>query len=78
MEQINFRYDGYYNFSSIKRMIAYIVNDSEKYFHYPYFILDLFRNFMDLILKERQLVDYLEEYEKFDCLLYNQEDNFYT
>ena len=78
MRQINFRYDEYYNFSSIKRMITYIVNDFEKYFHYSSFILTLFRNFMDLILKERQLEDYMEEYEKFDLLLYSQEDYFYT
>ena len=30
VERINFRYDEYYNFSSIKRMITYIGNDFEK------------------------------------------------
>lgn len=78
MEQINFRHDEYYNFSSIKRMITYIVNDFEKYFHHHFFIMTLLRNFLDLIIKERQLEDYCEEYEKFDCLLYKQEDYFYT
>ena len=78
IEQITFRYDEYYNFSSIKRMITYIINDSEKYFHHHFFIMDLLRNFLDLIIKERQLEDYLEEYEKYDCLLYKQEDYFYT
>lgn len=59
-------------------MISYIVNDFEKYFHYHFFIIALLRNFLDLILKERHLEDYRVDYEKFDCLLYKQEDYFYT
>ena len=55
MEQINFRYDEYYNFSSIKRMITYIVNDFEKYFHHHFFIIALLRNFRNLIIKEIHL-----------------------
>ena len=78
MEQINFDYDEYYNFASIKRMITYIVDDLEKYFHYSSFIVLLLENFKDLIVKERQLDDYKEEYEKFDTFLYEQEDFFYT
>lgn len=78
MEQINFDYDEYYNFASIKRMITYIVDDLEKYFHYSSFIVLLLKNFNDLIVKERQLDDYKEEYEKFDTFLYEQEDFFYT
>ena len=38
----------------------------------------LLKNFNDLIVKERQLDDYKEEYEKFDTFLYEQEDFFYT
>ena len=78
MEQINFDYDEYYNFASIKRMSTYIVDNLEKYFYYSSFIVLLLKNFNDLIVKERQLDDYREEYEKFDKFLYEQEDYFYT
>ena len=78
MEQINFEYDEYYNFASIKRMITYIIDNPEKYFHYSPFIVVLLRNFNDLLVKEKQLEDYKEEYEKFDIFLYEQEDYFYT
>ena len=78
MEQINFEYDEYYNFASIKRMITYIIDNPEKYFHYSYFIVVLLKNFIDLIIKERQLEFYKEEYEKFDIFLYEKEDYFYT
>ena len=78
MEQINFDYDEYYNFASIKRMITYIVDNLEKYFYYSSFIVLLLENFNDLIAKERQFDDYKEEYEKFDTFLYEQEDFFYT
>ena len=78
MEQINFQYDEYYNFASIKRMITYIIDNSEKYFHYSPFIVLLLKNFNDLIIKERQLDNYKEEYEKFDNYLYEKEDYFYT
>ena len=78
MEQINFDYDEYYNFASIKRMITYIVDDFEKYFHYSSFIVLLLEKFNDLLVKERQLDDYKEEYEKFDNFLYEQEDFFYA
>ena len=78
MEQINFDYDEYYNFASIKRMITYIVDNLEKYFHYSSFIVILLENFIDLIVKERQFDDYKEEYEKFDTFLYEKEDFFYT
>ena len=78
MEQINFEYDEEYNFASIKRMIIYIVDDLEKYFYHSSFIVLLLKNFNDLIVKERQLDDYKEEYEKFDIFLYQQEDYFFT
>lgn len=78
MEQINFDYDEYYNFASIKRMITYIVDNLEKYFYYSSFIVLLLENFNDLIVKERQFDDYKEEYEKFDTFLYEKEDYFYT
>ena len=78
MEQINFEFDEDYNFASIKRMITYIIDNLEKYFHYSSFIVLLLKNFNDLIVKERQLDDYKEEYEKFDTFLYEQEDFFYT
>ena len=78
MEQINFEYDEEYNFASIKRMITYIIDNLEKYFYYSSFIVLLLKNFNDLIVKERQLDDYKEEYEKFDTFLYEQEDFFYT
>ena len=78
MEQINFEYGEYYNFLSIKRMITYIADNPEKYFQYSSFIVLLLKNFNDLIIKERQLESYKEEYEKFDKFLYEQEDFFYT
>lgn len=78
MEQINFEYDEYYNFASIKRMITYIIDNPEKYFYYSSFIVLLLKNFNDLLVKERQLDSYKEEYEKFDIFLYEQEDYFYT
>ena len=78
MEQINFEYEEYYNFLSIKRMITYIADNPEKYFQYSSFIVLLLKNFNDLIIKERQLESYKEEYEKFDKFLYEQEDFFYT
>ena len=78
MEKINFEYDEEYNFASIKRMITYIIDNLEKYFYYSSFIVLLLKNFNDLIVKERQLDDYKEEYEKFDTFLYEQEDFFYT
>lgn len=78
MEQINFDYDEYYNFASIKRMITYIVDNLEKYFYYSSFIVLLLENFNDLIAKERLFDDYKEEYEKFDTFLYEKEDYFYT
>lgn len=76
--QINFDYDEYYNFASIKKMIIYIIDHLEKYFYYSSFIVLLLKNFNDLIIKEKQLDDYKEEYEKFDIFLYEQEDYFYT
>ena len=76
MDEINFEYDEEYNFASIRRMINYIIDDCEKYFHYSSFIVLLLKNFNDLILKQRQ-IDYKEEYEKFDNFLYEQEDFFY-
>ena len=78
MEQIDFKYDEYYNFLSIKKMIIYIVNDFEKYFKYYNFMVNLLKNFNDLIIKENQLEDYMEEYKHFDDFLYKQEDFFYT
>ena len=78
MEQINFDYDEYYNFASIKRMITYIVDNPEKYFYHSSFIVLLLKSFNDLIIKERQLDSYKEEYEKFDTFLYEKEDFFYT
>lgn len=78
MEQINLEYDEYYNFASIKRIITYIANNPKKYLHYSSFIEHLLKNFYDLIIKERQLDNYKEEYEKFDNFLYEQEDYFYT
>lgn len=78
MEQINFEYGEYYNFASIKRMITYIVDNHEKYFYYSSFMVLLLKNFNDLIIKERQLDNYKEEYEKFDKFLYEKEDFFYT
>ena len=78
MEQISFEYDEDYNFASIKRMITYIVDNLEKYYYHSSFIVLLLKNFNDLIVKERQLDDYKEEYEKFDKFLYEQEDYFYT
>ena len=77
MEQINFEYDEFYNFASIKRMITYIIDRPEKYFHYSSFILVLLKNFNELIIKNRQKENYKEAYEKFDNLLYEQEDYFY-
>lgn len=78
MEQMEFKYDEYYNFISIKKMIIYIVNNLEKYFYYSSFILILLKNFNDLMIKEKQLESYKEEYEKFDSFLYEKEDFFYT
>ena len=78
MEQISFEYDEDYNFASIKRMITYIVDNLEKYYYHSSFIVLLLKNFNDLIVKERQLDDYKEEYEKFDKFLCEQEDYFYT
>ena len=78
MEQINFDYDEYSNFASIKRMINYIVDNLEKYFYYSSFIVLLLKNFNDLIIKERLLDDYKEEYEKFNMFLYEQENYFCT
>ena len=78
MKQINFDYDEYYNFASIKRMITYIVDNPQKYFKHSLFIILLLKNFNNLIIKERQLDTYEEEYEKFDIFLHEQEDYFYT
>ena len=78
MEQINFEYDEYYNFASIKRMITYIVDNPEKYFYHSSFIVLLLKSFNDLIIKERQLDSYKKEYEKFDTFLYEKENYFYT
>jgi hypothetical protein len=78
MEQIDFEYDEYYNFASIRRMITYIVDYPEKYFYYSSFIVLLLKNFNDLIIKKRQLDNYNEEYEKFDMFLYEKENYFYT
>lgn len=78
MEQIDFEYDEYYNFASIRRMITYIVDYPEKYFYYSSFIVLLLKNFNDLIIKKRQLDNYNEEYEKFDIFLYEKENYFYT
>ena len=78
MGQINFEYDEDYNFASIKRMTTYIIDNLEKYFYYSSFVVLLLKNFNDLIVKERQLDDYKDEYEQFDIFLYEQEDFFYT
>ncbi len=78
IDQIDFEYDEYYNFISIKKMINYIVNSLEKYYQYYYFLVTILKSFKNLIIKEIQLNDYKEEYEKFDLFLYEQEDLFYT
>ncbi len=78
MKQINFEYDEYYNFASIKKMIIYIVDNLEKYFYYSSFIMLLLEKFEDLIIKKKLLNDYNKEYENFDTFLYEQEDYFYT
>lgn len=77
MGQIHFDYDEYYNFASIKRMIAYIADNLEKYFHHSSFIMLLLKNFNNIIIKERQSENYKEEYERFDIFLH-QEDYFYS
>ena len=76
MEKIDFEYDEYYNFKSINKMINYIVSDIEKYFKYYSFMLLILTAFKDFIGKERESIDYREEYENFDIFLYNQEDFF--
>lgn len=76
MEQMEFKYDEYYNFISIKKMIIYIVNNLEKYFYYSSFILILLKNFNDLMIKEKQLESYKEEYEKFDSFYMKKKISF--
>ena len=77
MEDIDFRYDEYYNFSSIKNMVTYIVSDVEKYLKYSSFIMILLTDFNNLL--DGQInPNYENIYKKFDIELYKQEDIFYT
>ena len=58
IDQIDFEYDEYYNFISIKKMINYIVNSLEKYYQYYYFLVTILKSFKNLIIKEIKLNDY--------------------
>ena len=77
MEYIDFRYDEYYNFSSIKNMVTYIASDVEKYLKYSPFIITLLTDFNNLLDRQND-PDYNDIYKKFDIKLYKQEDIFYT
>lgn len=77
MEDVNFAYDEYYNFLSIKDMITYIVGDVAKFLKHSHFIITLLIAFNNLMDSQDEL-DYENIYQKFDKWLYKKEDIFYT
>lgn len=77
MRNLTFVYDEYYNFMSIKNMIDYIVDDAGRYIKNSSFVLTVFSDFNNL-MENRNNSDYDALYEKFDIILDEQEDYFYT
>ena len=77
MEDINFAYDEYYNFLSVKNMITYIVGDVGKYLKYSSFIVKILTAFNNL-MDNRNNSNYENIYEEFDIWLYKHERIFYT
>lgn len=77
MEEIQFTYDEYYNFLSIKDMISYIADDVSLFLKYSQFILTLMSSFANLLDRFNDS-DYENIYKKFDVFLYDAEDIFYT
>ena len=73
MEDIDFRYDEYYNFPSIKNMTTYIASDVEKYLKYSTFIITLLTDFNNLLDRQNN-PDYNDIYKKFDIELYKQDN----
>ena len=76
MEDVNFAYDEYYNFLSIKDMITYIVSDVAKFLKYSQFVITLLTAFNGL-MDRRDDLDYESIYQDFDKWLYKKEDIFY-
>lgn len=76
MEDVNFAYDEYCNFLSIKDMIVYIVNDVAKFLKHSQFIITLLTAF-NCLMDRQYDSDYENIYQKFDKWLYGQEDIFY-
>lgn len=77
MEDVNFTYDEYYNFLSIKDMITYIASDVGKFLKHSHFIITLLTAFNGLMDSQDES-DYEAVYQKFDKWLYKEEDIFYT
>lgn len=77
MEDVNFTYDEYYNFLSIKDMITYIASDVGKFIKHSQFIITLLTAFNGL-MDSQDDSDYGTIYQKFDKWLYQKEDIFYT
>ena len=77
MEDVNFTYDEYYNFLSIKDMVTYIACDVGRFLKHSHFIITLLRAFNNL-MESQDNIDYETIYQKFDKCLYKKEDIFYT
>ena len=77
MEDVNFTYDEYYNFLSIKDMITYIASDVGKFIKHSQFIITLLTAFNGL-MDSQDDSNYGAIYQKFDKWLYQKEDIFYT
>lgn len=77
MEDVNFTYNEYYNFLSIKDMITYIASDVGKFIKHSQFIITLLTAFNGL-MDSQDDSDYGAIYQKFDKGLYQKEDIFYT
>ena len=70
MEDIDFKYDEYYNFSSIKNMITYIARDVEKYFKYSTFIITLLTDFNNLLDRQNN-PDYNDIYNVVKLMIFD-------
>ena len=77
ISQLNFFEDEYYDFSSIKNMVFYILDNNLNQIS---MIRSLFKSFYNLVQFKKDASDeeYKQKYEEFSSELINVEQSFYT